>query len=315
MEPKATKAIAADAQLVSVLKSASGAPILVGASGQLYRPIGGGTWQRQHAGGVSVEVLNVVRSAQGVLFAIGTRTPLFELDTDRWSSYAFEKRGEMQSSQGDSAIFSVGRTIFQLGASGFRKIGSAKGNVEAIWASTGSRLFVLTDGKRLWTGNGNSWRGISLNLGKDESIASLHGVPGQAAVARTSLGRLFRLEGKKASEVTVSPDLIGLQIHVIAAAAGKLYVAGVRRTAAGPVSLLAEVGNDGLRMASVLWPLAPGDRFAIVSGYGNAQLLVATRTGQLRLRNPQGHWLPGLVDLQPPKGPAVQAERAPALTR
>lgn len=308
-------AVPGDAQLVSVLKKGTGAPILVGASGQLYHPSADRTWQRQHVGGVSTRVEKVIRSAQGGIFAIGTRTPLFELDTDRWSSYALAKRGKIRSSGGELGIFSVGRTIYQLDAKGFGRIGTARGNVEAIWASTGSRLFVLTNEQSLWTGTGNSWRPIAVDLDKDESIVNLAGVPGQAAVARSSHNRLFHLDGKKARLVTMSSDLAGLQIHVIAAAFGKLYVAGVRNVDSKPSSVLAELTKDGLHTVANLWPLAQNDRFAIITSNGPDQLLVASRAGQLRIRDKQGTWLPGLVDLTPPKGPAARAERAPALAR
>ncbi len=300
------------ARLVAILPG-TGAPTLVGESGQLYEPSANMQWRRKVAGGVSVRVERIYRSVQGVLYAVGQKAPLFQMQDGAWSMYSLVRRGSACGSSGDLPIFAVERSIYELGQKGFHKIASAKASVKALWASSAAKLFVITGDQELWTGGKTSWKQVPLSLGEKERVVQLAGLPGKDALLFTSNNRLFQVSTTKATEIPMPADLSGFRIHTLGAVNGRMLLAGELGSATEQVTILATVEGGSVRRLSQMWALGPEDRFALIAPYQKAQVLVASYSGQLGVLNEDGSWQSGRVDTRPPEGPALRADQAPAL--
>ncbi len=310
----APEAMKGSARLVSLLRSKSGLPTLVGKSGELYEPAADLAWQRGSAGGVSTDVLALYPSGTSDFFAVGSRAPLFRRRAGVWSAFHLGNRGRAAVSSGPAPIIAVGRHLYELTGSSWMRIASAKGKVRALFASRPNQIYLVTTRGQLYVGR-KSWRKLSIKLGADDEIRSIVGVPGKQTVALTKKNKLYLLQKKGAKLLTLGPELRGLKIHAMGVAANTVLLAGQLGSGATAKTLLVKVEKNTASAAGELWPLQPGDRFALLYEDPQNRLLVASHQGQLRLREKNGRWRNGEVDIAPPPPPENFTKSGPALAK
>ncbi len=308
------KAMTGSARLVSILQTKSGAPTLVGQSGELYKPGQDLHWQRDSAGGVSADVLALYRNGSEGLFAVGSRAPLFRRKAGVWSAFHMGNRGRAAVSPGQQDIISIGRHIYQLSGTNWQRVASAKGRIRALYSPHKKQIYVATTRDQLYVGR-NGWRKIPIKLVAGDKIRAIAGVPGKATVALTVQNRLYLLGKKGAKLISLGAKFRGLEVHTMGVAKGKLLLAGRLVAGASERTLLLELAKGKLKDIGPLWPLEAEDRFALLYEDGQKRLLVASHRGQVRLRDETGRWRNGVVVLAPPAPPEDFTKSAPALSK
>lgn len=311
----APEAMVGNARLVAVLPNKSRAPTLIGKSGEFYEPSSDLQWQRVGAGGVSTDVQSIFKTDGEALFAVGSRAPLFRRASGLWAAFPLGNRGRAAVSPGRLPVISVGRHIYQLSGSSWRRIASARGGIRALFAAKPNRVYVVTTQNQLFVGGSRSWQRVPITLPVGDQIRSLVGLPGKAPLALTDQNHLYALQPKGAKLVTTGPELRGLQIHAMGVAGGRLLLAGRVGASRDGKTVLAEVGKSKIQTLTPLWPLEPDDRFALIYQDHKNRLLVGSHQGQLRVQEKDGQWRNGELRLAPPSPPEDFKHSAPARSR
>ncbi len=306
-------AMEGDARLVAVLSNKGGAPTLVGKSGEMYEPTADMQWRRSGAGGVSTDVRALYRAGGG-LFAVGSRAPLFRKRAGLWSAFHLGNRGRSAVSPTRMPMISVGRHIYELTGKSWTRVASAKGAVRALYASRAKQVYLVTTKDQLYVGY-KSWRLLPIKLPKGDKIRSIFGLPGKHTLALSAQNRLYLLQAKGARLLPLGPKFRGLRIHATGIIAGKLMLAGHIGSGPKRKSILAEIGTQKLTAVSDLWPLEPGDRFALLYEDKDKRLMVASRQGQIRVQGKDGLWTNGALDVSPPAPPGDFSQSGPARSR
>jgi hypothetical protein len=299
------------ARLVAVMPNKTGAPTLVGKSGELYLPRANAKWQRSGAGGVSTDVVSIFKGVGSDLFAVGSRAPLFQWHAGVWSAFHLANDGRSTVSPGALPIISIGRHIYELSGSSWIRIASAKGAIRALHAARANEIYVVTTTGKLFVGRKN-WKPLSIPLPAGDQIRAIVGLPGKQEVAVSEQNRLYLLTRKGAKLMSLGPEYRGLEVHTLGVASGKLLLAGRVGVGADQKSILAEVASQKLVTMDKLWPLQSGDQFALLHEDHKHQLIVATRQGQVRIKNQEGTWSNGLLDIAPPPPPENFSGSRPA---
>ncbi len=226
--------------------------ILVGSSGQLYRPDPeAAAWKRDTAGGVAVTVRGALRGPGGAIVVAGSRTPTFRFSGDAWQAAPLTNRGPIVvGGAGGSAAVAVGRHIYLPRGNRWARIGAAPRPVQVLWAASPSRIYVVDDTGALFTRAGGGFTSINTQLAADDPIVAIAGDRELYALSRG--GTLLRLAGTRAKPVARDPDLANLSPEAIAPApAGGVYVVGIL---AGPPAtrVLARASKGALHRESDL---------------------------------------------------------------
>lgn len=298
--------------LVGALKKTGQAPTLIGRSGDLYEPAGPLSWKRTNGGGVSANVESVHRDNSGTLYAQGSRAPLFRNDSGIWSANPLANRGSSTFSLGSRSVITAGRHIYLLDAKGWRRVASARAVIKAIWAKSPNRFFVATSDGKLYVGGKAGWKLLRITLGESEEITTLIGT-GDQVVALTNRQRLFTIPPAGFARQISQAGFAKLEIHKLGVVKGKIVAAGVAGKSERN-SLLLQVGGKSLTKVDTLWRLTDEDRFAVLIEHGQDQLIVASKTGQIRVRKTDGTWQNALVNTALPTPASSYVGSAPALS-
>lgn len=302
------------ARLVAVMPNKTGAPTLVGKSGELYVPAANLKWQRAGAGGVSTDVVSIFKGVGSDLFAVGSRAPLFQWQAGVWSAFHLANNGRSAVSPGALPTISIGRHIYELIGGSWIRIASAQGAIRALHAARANEIYLVTTTGKLFVGRKN-WKPLPITLPAGDQIRAIVGLPGKHEVALTEQNRLYLLTRKGARLMALGPEYRGLEVHTLAVAAGKLLLAGRVGVGAGQKNILAEVESQKLVTTDSLWPLQAGDQFALLHEDHKQGLIVATRQGQVRIKNKDGSWSNGRLDIAPPSPPENFSGSGPARSK
>ena len=117
--------------------------ILVGPSGQVYAGDGAGTWKRTVAGGVAADVSSATRLGRELLVA-GATMPMYRFDGTRWTSLRIGQSGKTILGRGPVPTVAIGRHVFVHATGVWTRVGQAPGPVTAVWASSPTKVFVVT---------------------------------------------------------------------------------------------------------------------------------------------------------------------------
>ncbi len=234
--------------------------ILVGSSGQLYRPDAeAAAWKRETPGGVAVTVRGALRGPGGAIVVAGNHTPTFRFSSDAWQAAPLTNRGPIVvGGAGGTAAVAVGRHIYLSRGTRWVRVGAAPHPVQVLWAASPSRIYVVNDNGALLARSGGRYVPIATQLAADDPIVSIAGR--REVYALSKGGTLLRLIGTRAKPVARDADLADLAPEVIAPApAGGVYVVGIL---AGPPAtrVLARASKGALHRESDLpapEPLAP----------------------------------------------------------
>lgn len=289
--------------------------VLIGRSGQLYRPQGSSSWKRDGVGGVSVDVGAAAVVGKQV-FVAGERTPLFKQKKGVWYAHHLPNRGTMVVGVGGSApVVGIRSHIYTIAQKRWKRMAATgKGSITAIWASTNKRVYVATSEGKLKRYNGKASNTITHPLGKDDTVVHLYGAPGKQLYGVSEAGVVLDIGAKKATAVSIPDDLAGLVVQAGGAQSdGTVWIAGLVGTDA-PRPVLARLSRDTLSLVEELPAMAPGDRYTVVYPGSKGDLLMATAEGTVRVRAEDGTWTVGAVDGAPPESPEF-ADTAPARSK
>jgi hypothetical protein len=301
-----------DARLVTWINE-SGRRTLVGASAQLYRPAGKQRWQRDAAGGVAVDVRRAFASPGGTLFAVGSASPLFAREGGTWASFPLPNHGPCAANPGPIPAIAVGRHVYLLEGESWRRQASARSTITALWATSPTRMYAATHSGALAVLSGRAWTNLRSPLPPGDTIRHIIGVAGQHPIAISDSGAVLELGNIAARALPREVALEGMEIQALGTHKGTVFLAGT--TAEHPErAVLVRIHKGKLVLDATLWPLAPGDRVALVAG--GTDLLVATARGQVRSRRADGTWVDGVIspDLPAPP-PEADGRAAPARSR
>ena len=313
--------------------------ILVGPSGQLYRPAGERRWQRSTAGGVAVDVHSAARLSSGRLMVAGKRSPLYRFESDAWHAHHLSQRGPvLLTAAGGVPILAVGRHLMQWRDGSWQRMAQSRGRLSAVWASSPDRVYAALTRGVLDKWNKGSWQRLQSPLAKGEAVVRFAGRPGRKLYAFSERGAVLDVGARRARAIPVAEELRGLEIHAATVARdGTLWVVGVTRPAqpateadpAAPDPAVAPTppaparavlarrpsrGNQPLALAEPLAGIDANDRISILLTDDTGSLLVATRAGRIHIRDDSGAWTQGqLAETLPTRTPAPSA--SPARTR
>jgi hypothetical protein len=307
--------------------------ILVGRSGELYHPVtaepdasgaaAGPRWQRQIAGGVSIDVAGAVHGPGGDTFVVGRRAPLFRFDPARgaWSAHPLPNRGPSEvCGPGGATCISLGRHVYLPAGARWDRLGSAADTINALWASTGSRVYVATRDGGLARLDGGRRTALTHPLAEGDLIVAFAGTPGRDLYALAASGTLLEVRGSSARAVTVPDDqaavLGALEVHTLAPrAAGGVWVVAV----AGPpeqreTMLLHAEGASLVRDQPA--PDLAGDRAVALRIDQGGSMLLVSRRGRAWLRPAGGTFTAAeVLGTLPESAYRPSAAGAPAHTR
>ncbi len=288
--------------------------VLVGESGQLYQPRDDG-WSRDHAGGIAGDVAGAVKGKDGTVYVVGGRAPVYEHIDGSWRvrSIGVRRRSRANTLSG-LPIVAAGRNLFSLDGDRWRRIGTTRGRVELIWASSRSKIYVADDTGEITRGDGRRWTTIANAFTGPEQVERFIGSPGKALYAVGDAGTIVSVGASKATPVTIPADLAELKITAGGIdGKGVVYVAGDL----GDKHVLATLANNKLELAEELPDLDAGDRYSLIIGDKHGSLLVASYAGAVQIRDKDGTWTKRAVSLDLPaeKPVKVREHRRPARTR
>jgi hypothetical protein len=296
--------------------------ILVGGSGELYHPTGSGEgagWQRQIAGGVSIDVTGAVRGPGDEVFVVGRRAPLFRFDPARgaWYAHPLPNRGPSEAGgPGGAACVSLGRQVYVPGGARWDRLGAAGDTITALWASTASRVYVATRDGGLARLTGGSRADLSHPLADGDVIVGFAGSPGRDLYAVAASGTLLEVRGTTARAITVPDDLADLEVHTLAPrAGGGVWIVGVAGPPEARETLLLSTDGTALVREGAL-PALTGDRAAALRVDTAGAMLLVSRGGRAWLRTAGGSWTAARVLGTLPEAAYRPSEAgAPAHTR
>jgi len=241
------------------------------------------------------------------VFAVGNRAPVFVRQHGIWGVYPLSRKGSAAANSGPLPIIALRRQLYQLGPTGWRGLSNAPAAVTHLWAPTPSHIFLSDRNNQLWETRGSGWQRIASPLAPGVSIAGIFGLRNSVVVARTSEGHLLSLGKRGATRLAQGALGPELRIQAVGVANGMLMAAGTLQTK----NVLMQVGPTGLSEVAELWPLQPGDSFAVVTSF-EKRLLVATKKGQVRVQQPDKAWRNAKVTKQQSIAPKAFPNSGPA---
>jgi hypothetical protein len=291
--------------------------VLVGQSGQLYRPRPGGGWGRDEAGGVASDVVGAARRKDGTIFVIAAgRAPVYAFVGGSWQRYSVgERRPAVANTRSGTAVMAIGRQILRFDGQRWVRTGTAPGRLRAIWLG-GNRAYVITEAGQLLRSNGRSWAPIAHKLADGDQLAWLVGVAGQLLVGITDAGHLVRVGAKSAELIKLPAELQGTTITAGGEGhKGEVILVGHRQTATGREQVALAVRTRQVRLVDHLPALRDGDRYSLVAMDSKGALLVASYDGQVHIRGGEGTWRQEPLTTEVARAAANPAAAKPARTR
>jgi len=319
----ATPARGAPAQIVTAIAAARGdlhATILVGRSGQVYLPDEAGGWRRDRPGGVADDVVGALRGADGTLYVVAGRAPLYARVDGVWRLHSLGVRRRARASTTDGIpIVVAGRQLFTLEGDRWRRLGLAPtSRVQALWAASATRIYLALDNGSMRRRSGRTWTTLEAVMPETERVAMLTGIPGRLLVAIGDAGTIMNVGATTATPIAIPAALTGFQPTAAGSDGHRhIYLAGPVAAAAGaaPRSMLALLDARGtLQVAGPLPALAGDDRYTVVLPGHAGAVLVASYHGVVAVRDADGAWVHrSVITTIEPVPP--DAARGPAHTR
>ena len=297
------------------------AALLVGRSGQIYVPAGAGLWRRREAGGIAADVTAVIRrpGRPAEVIAVGSAAPPYRYAGGTWRGEPLSNRGRVvMSATGPVPALAVGRHLYTWERDAWIRRAAGPARTTAIWAASATSLLVAgADGTLARIDRGRSTP-VRTGLPVDDPIVLLLGAAPAQVYGRTQSGAWLRIDRAGTARVTLAQELTGFEEQAAGLGPdGALWLAGsVPADAGARRTLLAHADRNRLLAADALAAPADGDRYAVVWGHpATGELLVATRTGALRLRAKDGTWTEGRVSGELPAQPTARRGAGPARAR
>lgn len=293
-----------------------GSLVLIGRSGQLYAAGADRVWRRKNAGGVASDLRAAVRSPTrpGEIIATGDQAPPFRFSGGAWTADLVGNRGSASLGRGGGVpVLAIGRHVYTLEKDAWVRRVSAARVATAVWAASDKSILVATSDGALARWDGKRLAPVKTGLAAGDPIVLLVGNQARLVYGRSKGGRWLRVSGAAVAGLSFARELDGFEEHAAGIGGdGALLVAGTVSAAGAKKPVLARAEQNRIAPFQDLWPLADGDRFAVVATQGG-ELLVASRAGSVRVRGAAGAWAEGRVagDLPPlPKARRVAPARS-----
>ncbi len=275
-----------------------GSLVLVGRSGQLYAAGADRVWRRKSGGGVSVDVRAAVRSPTrpAEVIAAGDEAPPFRFSGSAWNADPVGNRGSTTLGRGGGVpVLTVGRHVYTLEKDAWVRRVSAAKVATAVWAASATSIFVATSDGALARWDGKRLAPIRTGLAAGDPIVLLLGSQPRQLYGKSKGGRWIKVSGASSVSMAFARELDGFEEQAAGLGGdGALLLAGMLPAGTAKKSVLARAEQNRIAPGGDLWPLAEGDRFAVVAAQG-ADLLVASRAGSVRVRAAAGAWAEGRV--------------------
>jgi hypothetical protein len=301
--------------------------VLVGRGGEIYRR-GEAGWARAAPGGVGSPLLVAQGAAASDVWAMGRSAPPFHHDGASWNALPIAGRGPAVLGVGGALpAVAAGRRVLVLapaaggptprsgpprpgppgpGPPGSRSTGSretrprwtdlapAPAAVSVLLAMGPRDVIVGTEDGRLLRLAGG-WKKLPAPLAPGERVIGLCPGPGKTVVAVGSAGTLLAIDGLRARPIATATDLGAFRAR-LAAGGPRVVVLG---EADGAV-VLATLEKGRLVRLDPPPPIAPSDAVAALLVLDADQLLLATRSGTVLVRDADGSFAPSPLDDAPP---------------
>jgi len=308
---------------VPVKNGATAATVLVGSSGQLYKPAADSIWRRDSIGGVAADLTEVVDDGRGKLFAAASRAPIFRFSHGAWSAHPLPNRGRAtMASAGGTATLAVGRHVYTLRGSRWVRLVRAPKRIVALWAGGSRRVYVADSEGAIRSSRGRTWNDISHSLAADDRVDSFVGVPGKELYAIARSGTVLSVGAKSAAPVTAAADLAGFRVQAacrdLRPGQGGVLLIGTSTAPEGASQTVLATANGGkLLLLEKLPAPASGDAIVALFAGSDGEILLATRLGEVRVRGADGTWRVGRVSGEVPASATRSSlsEAGPAHTR
>lgn len=261
--------------------------VAIGPNGQAYEPDGKGAWIRHHAGGLADDVVRATRA--GALVVAGVEGgPPYAYRNGTWNMIVLGLHAKAIVGRGPRATAAFGKLVFGLDTGKPVKLVDAPGPV-ALIAAAGKAIVVQTD-KGLARLDGKGWKPIA-NAPK-QVIALLD--DRWALVDRGLLDL-------RANKLTAWPN--GFRVASVVAVTNDLVVA-----AGGRELVTLKAGK--FSREPITQQLAAPIVSVVADKTGRA--VIATRDGQLAVRDKTGAWTAGeLRDELPADRPGSPPAESP----
>lgn len=317
--------------------------ILVGPSGQLYRPDGSGLWHRQVAGGVAADVRAALSPSPDQVFVAGERSPLYRLTQGRWDALHSTRRGRITAaSDGGVPVLVVGRHLHIWRDGAWAAIAQARARVRAVWASSPTRVYVSLANGAMDKWSKGRWIRTPTPSGSLLGDGRFVGRSGKKLFMLADTGAILEVGARRAVAVALAADLSGvLSAHAGAVdSAGDLWIVGTYGPGAGSASadgtdaepaatrdsdtaaermVLLHYPADGKgRALSLVEPLPMVDASDVVTVLVRddaGAMLLCTRGGQVHVRSASGAWSPARIATAVPDKQFRSRSVRPARTR
>jgi len=272
---------------------------LMGPSGQIYAAVNGDPlrWRRVGLGGIASTV-SFAGNHNGSVFAAGKRTPIYVLKSGVWHAKPLPNRGRASlSSGGRIGAASVGRQVYTLHGTQWRRFGKTRGRVTAVFATSATTVYASNTAGRLRrgrkAGKTASWSALRTRLPRGDFVVKLIAGAGKQLFAISQQGALLRIRGTRASRVTGAQGLRGMVVHALSSGPTSTYVAG--RLSNG-TNVVARLDKGRLAHAAPVPGMGRRDRVATLIQDAQGRLVVATRAGRLVVRDQKNSWQAGTIE-------------------
>jgi hypothetical protein len=279
------------------------ATILVGSAGQLYRPSGSDQWRREAIGGVAIDLRQTIASSD-TIYAVAEHTPMFRHRRGSWHVSPLPNRGSIVMGVGGGVpSLAIGKHVYLLRKQKWVRQNSAKRDITALWAASTKRVYVGTASGEIKRLNGRRWNDVTAKLGSGDRVVSLLGIAGKQLLAITRDGLVLEVGATTAKPLVAPANLTGFDIRLSCPGNvhGAALLLAATQSSAGDQRLVLIAADAGkLTLVDDVDPAREGDEFTILATDSSGAILLASRRGEVRLRDPSGQWRGGVVVATPP---------------
>ncbi|HUH05215.1 MAG TPA: hypothetical protein VML75_24620, partial [Kofleriaceae bacterium] len=261
---------------------------------------------REALGGVAVPVRDAFRSRRGSIYVSGVRAPFYRWSRGSWQVRPMPSRGRMivaGSTTGVPALAIEAHLYVERGK-GWARIASHRKRVTALWAGDPARVYLGDEDGALWRHDRGRFAPIAASLIPGDSVHGFAGRPGVDLYAVTAQGALLAIATTRATTLAGTGALAGARAIVLGGSRAGIYAvvevpgaspAPAPAPAPVPTLALVEIERSALTRVDDLPPLPPGDRIVVLTGDAEGWIVIATTSGHVALRSPQGAWTTGQV--------------------
>jgi hypothetical protein len=151
--------------------------------------------------------------------------------------------------------------------------------------------------------NWRRWKVVSARIGSGDRVVSLLGIAGKQLLAITRDGLVLEVGATTAKPLVAPANLTGFDIRLSCPGNvhGAALLLAIAQSSAGDQRLVLIAADAGkLTLVDDVDPAREGDEFTILATDSSGAILLASRRGEVRLRDPSGQWRGGVVVATPP---------------